>query len=140
MVCGQWHTGSGCQDHGSPATRVELGTSTAGSMRRDRQREQIGPVGPPGDWYHPINQCRRRGALSPDSARPREELDPRHDPEFDRLVFSQIIREARSGYFYLHGVPEDTGGSLLLRHPLTLLLLVAALSFVLLRLVQHLAN
>src|SRR5690242_9374003 len=104
-------------------------------MRRDKLREQ-GPMGPIHDWYHPVNECRRRGALSPETARPRDELDPRHDPEFDHLVFSQTIREARPGYFYLQGVPEDTGGGLLLRHPLTRLPLFALLSFALWRAVH----
>ena len=106
-------------------------------MARDKLREGIGLVAPIDDWYHPINECRRRGALSPSTARPRDELDPRRDPEFDRLVFSGTIRQARPGYFYLHGVPEDTEGRLLLHHPLTRLLLVAALSLVLWRVVQH---
>ena len=107
-------------------------------MRRDELRERMGRVGPLHDWYHPINECRRRGALSPETARSRDELDPRHDPEFDRLVFSQTIREARPGYFYLHGMPEDSDGRLLLRHPLTRLLLVVVLSFILGRVVQQL--
>ena len=95
-------------------------------------------MGPIHDWYHPINECRRRGALSPQTARPRDELDPQRDPEFDRLVFTGTIREARPGYFYLHGVPEDTEGRRFLHHPLTRLLLVAALSLALWRVAERL--
>lgn len=68
----------------------------------------------------------------------RDELDPRHDPEFDRLVFARTIREARPGYFYLHGVPEDTAGRLFLHHPLTRLLLAVVLSVALWGVVRRL--
>lgn len=97
------------------------------AMPRNSTREKVGPVGPFGDGDHPINRCRHWGAFTPQTARSREELDPRNDPEFDRLVFTGTIREAEPGYFYLHGVPEDTDGRLFLTHPVTLIALVILL-------------
>lgn len=94
-----------------------------GIMTRNRDREQHGPLAPYHDFHDPISRCRHWGAFTPQTARSREELDPRNDAEFDRLVFAGTIREAERGYFYLHGVPEDTDGRLLLKHPVMLIAL-----------------
>ena len=90
------------------------------------------------DRYHPISRCRHWGASSPETARTRADLDPRHDAEFDRLLFTGTIREASPGYFYLHGVPEDTDGREFLRHPLTRVLLAVVVGLALWELFRRL--
>ena len=106
----------------------------------NRWRDREGPVAPYGDFYHPVSRCRHWGALSPETARPRSDLDPRHDPEFDRLLFAGTIREAEPGLFYLHGVPEDADGRLFIHNPLTRILIVISGGALLVALFRRLAE
>lgn len=67
--------------------------------RRMDETSDFGPQPQAGEQI--LSRARALGALAPDTARLRAELDVRHDPNWDALVACEYLLEGREGYFYL---------------------------------------
>ena len=48
----------------------------------------------------PANMLRRRGAISPETAQPLDDLNPRDRQRLERLIASGVVREAAPGTYY----------------------------------------